>query len=146
MSISHTAYPGIIDRIVSSSGVDALFALRGASRSFRDRADGLLLRHVEIAPGPEGALRLFSPDRAQRRALPLRPELVRVADLRQFTPWEKDAISRDARGGLTALQALRRVGDAILSPDWLPSAGTWIDYIDLHKYPRELCDEVREPL
>ncbi|WOO81745.1 uncharacterized protein LOC62_04G005266 [Vanrija pseudolonga] len=139
MSISRTAYPGIIDRIVAASGVDALFALRAASREFRDRADASLLRHVEIAPAPEGALRLFSPDCA-RRALPLRPELVRVADLRQFTPWEKDAISRDAQGGLTALQALRRVGDAILSPDWLPSAGVWIDYINLHKYPRELCD------
>lgn len=46
--IDHTLYPHIFDSIVAKSPPESLLALRAASKGMRDRADGLLFKHVEV--------------------------------------------------------------------------------------------------
>ncbi|WOO81817.1 uncharacterized protein LOC62_04G005335 [Vanrija pseudolonga] len=48
VTIDHTGYPNIIDKIVNHSDADALLALRGTSQAFRARCDRLLFHHAVI--------------------------------------------------------------------------------------------------
>lgn len=48
VAIDHTAYPYIMDKIITHSGVNALLALRGTSKAFQARCNRLLFHHVVI--------------------------------------------------------------------------------------------------
>lgn len=80
MTIDHTAYPGILDSILSQSSTLTLFRLRATCRMLRDRADALLLHHAVLASDKSthpAKVKLTTP---AGEPLPMRPELVRVLD------------------------------------------------------------------
>ncbi|RSH84881.1 uncharacterized protein EHS24_006417 [Apiotrichum porosum] len=57
--IDHTAFPCIMDSIISHTGWDGWVVLRQTSRAFRDRMDALLCHHVVLQDrlyGPEDAV------------------------------------------------------------------------------------------
>lgn len=142
VSIDHTAHPDLIDRIVSASDVDALFALRGASRAFQARADALIFANLEVYYAPrDRRARLVSraglPSPAATRIVPYKPALNRVVDITSFVPLvDWGAVDRDVQ--IHPPKLVRRIGDGVVSRDGaklFTYADTLVDFIDLHPYP-----------
>ncbi|KAL1412282.1 hypothetical protein Q8F55_000026 [Vanrija albida] len=142
-TIDHTAYPYITDLIFAASDVDALYALRGASRAFRDRAESLIVKQIEVryvrgdfdlvsragvpCPAPE---RIVTPS--------FKYELNKTLDLTTFVSDNEDFPDfLDLFPELLKPRLLRRVGDAVVSPGGKLFSGAKIvvDFIDFHPYP-----------
>ncbi|WOO81743.1 uncharacterized protein LOC62_04G005264 [Vanrija pseudolonga] len=125
--LDYTAFPGIIDSIIAFAPVASLISLRGTSRAFRDRVDGLLLPHVALELGADSDIHLVSAGRGPRTALPYRPEKVLTADLRVSDP--------SARlDGFSALRTLRRVGAGVVADlGDVPQVTTLVDFYDLRE-------------
>lgn len=124
-TIDHTAYPYIMDMVISECSTLALLRFRATCRRLRDRADSILLKHAvltldDTARPPK--IRLSTPEGER---LPLRPELVRVLDIPCL--WDGEALVPHLKR-FTAVHTLRRSGRAANLPSaCLPSVRTTID-------------------
>ncbi|WOO81811.1 uncharacterized protein LOC62_04G005330 [Vanrija pseudolonga] len=96
MSLDHTAYPALIDTIISHAGVPALAALRATSKAFKSRIDAYLLAHAELyyfpvtrtapelrhaVPGLTLPLNTPIPVLSELPRLPFAPEAVTTLDV-----------------------------------------------------------------
>ncbi|KAL1412290.1 hypothetical protein Q8F55_000034 [Vanrija albida] len=110
--LDHTSYPAILDAILAHADFDALLALRGASRAYRDRADTLLTSNVTLAPARKAPLADGWPATWPALvalpwgpALPLPPSAVRVLTVpRGVVPQD---VGNDLLDALPGLRVLR---------------------------------------
>ncbi|WOO81742.1 uncharacterized protein LOC62_04G005263 [Vanrija pseudolonga] len=129
--IDHTTFPHLIGAIFASAQPASLVVLRCACRSFKARADALLLlAPVEIARRgwKKGGVGVRCTTTGEW--IPLARVDILTADLQHDAPRSLD--------GFTSLRTLRRVGSAVTdsSLDPVPGVRTLVDFYDLHALPQ----------
>ncbi|BEJ07880.1 hypothetical protein CcaverHIS641_0411490 [Cutaneotrichosporon cavernicola] len=106
VTIDHLAFPHIVERILRHADTDALLAMRGASRAYREEVDARLFRHVVVGsdmttsdqglyvtvPGPRGPAKPLLRWRA-REAPPPRIAGARTLSLTNIEAWESNLYS-----------------------------------------------------
>lgn len=149
--MDHTAFPDIIDTILSRADVDTLLQFRGTSKAYLDRCNRLLLAHVAVAWLPreavstdpalkrheytiangDGVFILTTLDPARRR-LPFITELVPTLDIVCCACPPPDLLER-----FTNLRTIRRRSRSARMYVSLPRPVTVVDIIDLFAAPKD---------
>lgn len=159
--LDHTAYPYLIDDIVSFAPAPSLLALRGTSKAFQDRVDALVLQHAVlefradgngpsmphgggtaclVPLGPRVEPVRASASRPQLKPVLWMPEAVVALDLWTIVSTDKYPVGWDAPSpaSFTALHTIRRAGRA-LGRDTRLRARTVVDYAS-HPVPKGCLD------
>lgn len=143
MSLDHTAYPALIDTIISHAGVEALAALRATSRTFKSLIDTHLLAHAELyyfpvtrtapelrhaVPGLTLPVNTSIPVSSSLPRLPFAPDVVTTLDI--VLPL---SVPQTTVAAYTSLHTLRRLQCPLQEEEddgFRPSA-TLVDFVTL---------------
>lgn len=143
VKLDHTAYPYIIDTIVSHAAPDALLAFCSTSKQYRGRLAGWL-SHSSMTRNGNTGHRLTSKVPGAPTLVPFVPALVTVLDLDDEECWSQHSNkhpTNDATlGAFSSLCVVRRLGIADNTtddctckgrPHWvLPPVTTVVDYVE----------------
>lgn len=105
-AIDHQGYPHIFDAIIAHCDTDTLMRLRGTSRAYKQRVDGMLFTLVAYGRDKHGH---FFFDHKARRRRPFAPSGVRALSISRWIAVDKIPMRCL---GFTSLHTLRREGEA----------------------------------